>query len=105
MVHSAVVGSTHHAARAGAGGALPGPQPTFFFAPDRLAERRRAWGASVLGERIGEAMTGFIDGSPWLRIHRHHGRDGLAGTYQAILAGDASPDEGDIISLTISGQS
>jgi hypothetical protein len=102
LLHSAVVGNTHHEAPAATGAKPPGPPPTFFFAPDRLAARRHDWGGQVLSERIGQAMTGFIDESSWLQIRRHDGPEAMAQVYQAILAGNASPDQGDIVALVSS---
>jgi hypothetical protein len=99
LLHSAVVGNTHNEAPAAAGARPPGPQPAFFFAPDRLAARRHDWGGEVLSERIGQAMTGFIDESSWLKIRRHDGPEAMGEVYQAILAGNASPDQGDIVAL------
>jgi hypothetical protein len=98
LVHSAVVGATHHEARAPvAGDPLPGPAPAFFFAPDRLAKRSGEWGASVFNERVRAAMAGFIEESDWLRIERHRGPAALGDVYAAALNGTARPDVGHIV--------
>jgi hypothetical protein len=98
LVHSSVVGATHHAARAPAAGKpLPGPQPAFFFAPDRLAKRSADWGAAAFNERVRREMSRFIDESGWLRIEHHRGPDALADVYGAALKGTASPNVGDIV--------
>jgi hypothetical protein len=97
LVHSAIVGSTHHETRSGGGAALPGPQPSFFFAPDRLIARRRDWGARVLAERIDDAMTRFIEDSPWLAVERHTGPEALTRVYRAVLDGEARSDQGHIV--------
>lgn len=98
LVHSAVVGATHHEARTPAtDDPLPGPKPAFFFAPDRLAKRSNDWGASAFNERVQDAMTSFIEESDWLRIDRHHGPAALAEVYASALAGTASPDVGHIV--------
>jgi hypothetical protein len=39
LVHSAVVGATHHDRMGDVPDSLPGPRPKFFFAPDRVAKR------------------------------------------------------------------
>lgn len=97
LVHSAVVGATHHDAAPADPAPLPGPVPTFFFAPDRLARRREDWGGAVVAERIGAAMTGFIADASWLTIDRSVGPDALASTYSHVLEGDASPAVGDVV--------
>jgi hypothetical protein len=96
LIHSAIVGSTHHEARGGSGD-LPGPKPSFFFAPDRLVARRRDWGVDVLWERIDEAMSRFIDDSDWLHVERHHGPEALVRVYASVLSGTAGPDAGHVI--------
>jgi hypothetical protein len=98
LVHSAVVGSTHHQAPAvDAGGMLPGSAPTFFFAPDRLTARHQDWGAAVLGQRIDEAMANFVEDSRWLTVERHYGPDALGRVYAAVLTGAAVSDIGYIV--------
>lgn len=96
---SAIVGATHHDARAGDDDPLPGTQPSFFFAPDRIVARRRDWGAEALGERIGDAMTRFIDESAWLTVERHRGPEALTTVYRAVLTGEARPDQGHVVLL------
>jgi len=49
--HSAVVGATHWEEMDGEAGELPGPQPTLFFAPDRVAKRSSDWGREELDRR------------------------------------------------------
>ncbi|CAA9547417.1 MAG: hypothetical protein AVDCRST_MAG23-2672 [uncultured Sphingosinicella sp.] len=98
LIHSAVVGGTHHQARdTNASGDLPGPKPQFFFAPDRFAKRSADWGPAELNARIREAMSRFIDTSSWLKIERHHGPDALALLYRTVLQGSASPAIGDVV--------
>ena len=94
---SAVVGSTHHEARGGEAATLPGPTPTFFFAPDRLVQRRRDWGAAELDGRSAAAMDGFMDDGAWLAVRHHCGPDQLSAVYHEVLAGEARPDEGHIV--------
>jgi Protein of unknown function (DUF2855) len=54
LVHSAVVGATHHDRMGGVEGP-PGPRPTFFFAPDRLTKRRDDGGRDGLERRIADS--------------------------------------------------
>ena len=44
-----------------------------------------------------EGFRSFCDG--WLRVERSYGEDAVAGVYQAVLAGQVSPERGQIISL------
>ena len=98
LVHSAVVGATHHEARTPiADEPLPGPNPAFFFAPDRLAKCVADWGASAFNDRVQDAMARFIDESGWLRIERHYGPIALGEVYAAALTGTASSNLGHIV--------
>ena len=46
LVHSMAVGVTHWEEFGGGDSELPGPTPTFFFAPDRVVKRSQDWGRS-----------------------------------------------------------
>jgi hypothetical protein len=98
LVHSAVVGATHHEGRAPAlDKPLPGPQPVFFFAPDRMAKRSADWGASAFNDRVRHEMSRFIDESEWLQIEHQRGPDALRDVYGSALRGTASPSVGYIV--------
>ena len=97
LVLSAVVGATHHEARAQPLTRLPGPVPSFFFAPDRLRARRKNWGADVLESKVGHALSAFVDDSSWLEIRQHQGQKALGAVYQAVFSGEAKPADGHII--------
>lgn len=97
LVHSAVVGSTHQTSGAVGPGRLPGPRPTFFFAPDRLRQRSKDWGGEVLNSRIQAALEAFIVDNGWLEVSTHAGPEALATIYQTILAGTARPEEGHMV--------
>ena len=97
--HSARVGLTHFE-RAGETGGLPGPEPTFFFAPARIAERVAAWGADGLRERQAaawEQFLPFVEG--WLRIERGAGPAAVERVYREVLGGRSRPDTGPVLSL------
>ena len=51
LAHSAVVGATHHDQMGAVPESLPGPRPTFFFAPDRVTKRTADWGREGFEER------------------------------------------------------
>jgi hypothetical protein len=76
---------------------LPGPPPTFFFAPDRLRKRASDWGMETFEARLGEAMKAFVASSSWLRIEHHHGPEALTAVYRDVVSGQASPDAGHIV--------
>jgi hypothetical protein len=97
LVHSAVVGSTHQTDGPVGPGRLPGPRPTFFFAPDRLKQRSRDWGGGVLNSRIQTALEAFIAANDWLEVSTHAGSEALAALYQTVLAGRARPEEGHMV--------
>lgn len=97
LVHSAVVGSTHQTGGAVGPGRLPGPRPTFFFAPDRLRQRSKDWGGEALNSRIQAALEAFIVDNGWLEVTTHAGPEALATIYQTILAGTARPEEGHMV--------
>lgn len=97
LAHSAVVGSTHQSDGAVGPGRLPGPRPTFFFAPERLRQRSKDWGGEALNSRIQAALEAFIVGNDWLEVTTHTGPEALAAIYQTVLAGAARPEEGHIV--------
>lgn len=76
---------------------LPGPPPTFFFAPDRMRKRSAELGMETLEARMDEAMRAFVAANSWLRIVRHHGPDALMAAYREVVSGQSSPDVGHII--------
>ncbi len=97
LVHSAVVGSTHQTDGPVGPGRLPGPRPTFFFAPERLRQRSKDWGGEALNSRIQSALEAFIVENGWLEVTTHTGPKALAAIYQTVLAGAARPEEGHMV--------
>lgn len=94
---SMIVGVTHWDAPP-ASGALPGPAPSMFFAPDRIAARSRDWGREELDARL-EAVwreyAAWTDG--WLRYEHHAGPEALEQVYRALLDNAADPTVGFVI--------
>jgi hypothetical protein len=100
LQQSCLVGATHWEETAPPAD-LPGPRPTFFFAPDRLVKRRDDWGPGGVEERIADAWQVFLESvNGWLTIVERHGRDELETTWLEVLEGRASPDTGFVLSLT-----
>lgn len=97
LAYSCLVGFTHHGQAPGAG-ELPGPKPTFFFAPDRIAKRRQDWGRGGLEARYGEAWTAFVADAPrWLTLSHADGAEGLKAGFLKVLDGQISSSEGLIV--------
>ncbi len=98
LVHSLTVGMTHWE-HGKAEENLPGPEPTFFFAPTRVQKRIADWGGEGFQQRCGEAFAAFrkLTGKA-LRIVRG-GRADLERVYLDMVDGRAPADEGHILSL------
>lgn len=98
LVQSCLVGATHWEESAPPAD-LPGPTPTFFFAPDQLQKRRADWGPAGLFERVESAWGSFLDSvDHWLRIDERHGFDELADTWRVVVDGGMAPNVGYVVS-------
>ncbi len=100
LAHSAVVGATHHDQMGTVPDDLPGPRPTFFFAPDRVAKRSGDWGREQLEKRLAEAWEPYVkwtDG--WIEVTREEGPDALRATYLDLLDGHIDPSRAHVLSL------
>lgn len=91
------VGLTHWEALAGPRPAPVGPTPVFFFAPDRIRQRMKDWGAAELESRFAAALAAFVAGNPWLALRHHAGPEALQALYADLVTGRVSPDEGHIV--------
>ena len=71
---------------------LPGPQPTWFFAPDQIRKRAKEWGPGGVETRFAEAWQGLVPllGRA-LTVTEEHGPEAVARAYQATLNGTVSP--------------
>jgi hypothetical protein len=99
LVHSAVVGVTHWEVEQ-TQVELPGPKPTFFFAPNQLSKRAQEWGPAGLQERYGEAWKRFIDPlGDWMQVIEDRGEDAVRRIYLELLEGNADPRQGHVLSL------
>ena len=107
LTYSCAVGGTHWDAL-GAGGGLPGPRPTLFFAPAQVKKRSapppEGWGNAGLQQRIAGAWTAFMwpvndPANPWLHIRQAGGADAVEAAYRALLAGRTDPREGCMLAL------
>lgn len=99
LVVSLTVGGTHwdHQPDAPSDDPLPGPEPTFFFAPTRIAERTREWGREGLDARLGGAWDEFTDwAAGWVEMRTAIGADQVVGVYLDLLAGRVDPRHGHV---------
>jgi len=98
---SLIVGDTHwdHQAAAGADG-LPGPSPTFFFAPSQVTKRTGDWGADELNRRLADAWGAYAD---WvagrLTLEYAEGPDAVIEVFRTYLSGRVDPRVGTICTL------
>ena len=105
LVHSMAVGVTHWEEFGGgadlAGGdGLPGPRPTFFFAPTRVSKRAKDWGRAGLGLRVADAWHPFCEWTAgWLEPIPGHGFDALRGAYLDVLEGRVDPRHAHVLKL------
>jgi hypothetical protein len=94
------VGATHHDAGGSVDG-LPGPTPTFFFAPSQIKKRSQEWGREVFEQRVAAAFTEFLDHSrEWMDVRRAAGPDAVEAVYRATLGGENPPEIGHVCSLS-----
>ena len=99
LTHDAVVGATHFADQASTG-ALPGPRPAFFFAPDQMVKRRADWGPGGVEQRFGEAWQRFaptVEG--WVDVVEGHGPTALRDVWLEVLSGASAPRVGNVLQL------
>jgi hypothetical protein len=100
LMHSAVVGATHHDRMGAVPDSLPGPRPTFFFAPDRVAKRSTEWGREGLEGRIAEAWRAYVQWcAGWLKVVEEQGPDPLQQAYLDLLDGRIDPAQAHVLSL------
>lgn len=98
LVHSMAVGLTHWEGLGG--GELPGPQPVFFFAPDRVSKRNKDWGRAELERRVAAAWHPFCEFmAARLEIVHDHGFEGLQSAYLDTLEGRVDPRTARIVEL------
>jgi hypothetical protein len=98
LAHSASVGITH---REELGGVreLPGPKPTFFFAPDRLRKRAKDWGPEELNTRVADAWRPYVEWTRgWLEVVHEGGPEAIERIYLEMLDGKSDPAVGHVLS-------
>jgi hypothetical protein len=100
LAYSMVVGATHWEEIGAGDGELPGPPPTFFFAPSRGAKRSEDWGRSGLESRVADAWHPFCEwAGGWLDVVRGQGFEAVRSAYLEVLEGRVDPKTAHVISL------
>ncbi len=100
LMHSAVVGATHHDRMGAVPESLPGAPPTFFFAPDRVAKRTTEWGRDGFEQRIAEAWRPYVEWCRgWLEVIDGVGPEPLERAYLDLLDGKIDPAKAHVLSL------
>jgi len=100
LAHSAVVGATHHDRMGAVPDSLPGPRPTFFFAPDRVTKRSADWGAAALERRMTDAWQPYVQWTAgWLKVTHGRRADALQSAYLDLLDGRIDPASAHVLSL------
>jgi Protein of unknown function (DUF2855) len=100
LAHSMAVGVTHWEEFGGEAGELPGPSPTFFFAPDRVTKRSQDWGREGLESKVADAWHPFCEWIVgWLEVEHRQGFDAVERTYLEVLAGGVDPRMAHVIEL------
>lgn len=100
LKNSTAVGMTHWQASGGLSGDLPGPKPTFFFAPAYAQERLQTWGREGFQQRLGTAWAGFVGAaSDWFEVETAQGPEAAMAEYLKMLSGEIAPQKGLMLSM------
>jgi Protein of unknown function (DUF2855) len=98
VVHSMVVGKSHHDATPTA--IEHGPTPEMFFAPGAVASRLEEWGHEGYQQRVSGALAEFLTWShEWLTIDHRHGPAAAQETWAELFAGKVAPSVGLLVSF------
>ena len=88
LIRSIAVGVTHWEEFGGGTGDLPGPKPSFFFAPDRVTKRSSDWGREGLERNVAEAWHPFCEWTgSWLEVIRGSGFEAVQSAFLDVLEG------------------
>lgn len=99
LVYSGRVGLTHQDGSDDAT-PLPGSRPSWFFAPDQIRKRAKAWGPGGVETRLRAAWRDFaprLDG--WLTITDARGPEAVRRVYLDTLNGRVPPHEAHMLTM------
>jgi hypothetical protein len=100
LAHSMMVGATHWDEPSAAPADLPGPAPSFFFAPSQISKRSQEWGRAGLGDRVGEAWRPYVEFSDeWVQLRHGFGPDAVEAAYLELVGGEIDPATGHVLSM------
>jgi hypothetical protein len=100
LLHSMTVGMTHWERLEEDEPELPGPSPTFFFAPDRVTKRSKDWGRAGLESRVADAWHPFCEWmGGWLEVIHGRGFPAVQSAYLDVLEGRVAPNTAHVLSL------
>lgn len=79
---------------------LPGPRPSFFFAPDHARERIAEWGPDGFAKRQGAAWSHFVAAADDLLAWRSlAGPREMLAAYQALVRGDVAASDALVVEV------
>ena len=100
LSHSMAVGFTHWEDPGPGQVELPGPTPSFFFAPDRVVKRSEDWGRAELETRVADAWHPFCEWmGGWLETIRGQGFEAVQSAYLDVLEGRVDPKRAHVLTL------
>jgi hypothetical protein len=100
LARSIAVGVTHWEDFGGGAGELPGPTPSFFFAPDRMTKRAEDWGRAGLESRVADVWHPFVEWTAgWLQLVPGEGFDAVQRVYLEVLEGRVDPATAHVLSV------
>jgi len=100
LIQSMAVGATHWEEFGKDAGELAGPQPTLFFAPDRVTKRSADWGRAELEKRVADAWHPFCEWMEgWLTVNRADGFEAVRDAYLDVIEGRVDPATAHVLTV------
>jgi hypothetical protein len=100
LVSSIAVGVTHWEEFGDGAGDLPGPTPSFFFAPDRVNKRSADWGREGLERNVADAWHPFCKWTEgWVEVIRGAGFEAVQSAFLDVLEGRVDAKHAHVLSL------
>jgi hypothetical protein len=98
ILHSMIVGKSHHDAPGAA--VAGGPPPELFFAPTEVERQIAVLGAAEHRSQLAGSLAAFIDASRrWLEIEHHRGPAAFQAAWARALSGAVAPSVGLVASM------